>query len=50
MRTPQSLDGRAISGEERARAAGVVQSEAACMVVMLSNACLVHKLVRLASF
>jgi hypothetical protein len=40
-----SLDGRAVTAEERARAAVAVQAEAACTAVMLSNACLVHKLV-----
>ncbi|KIZ01316.1 hypothetical protein MNEG_6644 [Monoraphidium neglectum] len=39
-----SLDGRAVTAEERARAAVAIQAEAACTAVMLSNACLVHKL------
>lgn len=41
----QTLDGKVVSAEECERAAVAVQAEAACMAVMLSNACLVHKLV-----
>ncbi len=40
-----SLDGKAVSVSERSRAEGALAQEAACMGVMLGNACLVHKLV-----
>jgi hypothetical protein len=39
-----SLDGRAITPEERERAAAAVRAEAAALSVMLDNACLAHKL------
>lgn len=42
----QSLDGRGVTEEERERAPVLVQAEAASLAVMVSNACLVHKLVR----
>lgn len=41
-----SLDGRAVAPGEAARAAAAARAEGACLAVMLSNACLVHKLVR----
>jgi hypothetical protein len=34
-----------VTAQERSRVAHVLQQEAACMAVMLSNACMVHKLV-----
>jgi hypothetical protein len=39
------LDGRAITGDERRASAAALERDAAVMSVMLSNACLVHKLV-----
>lgn len=42
----KTLDGRAVAPGEAARAAGAARAEGACLAVMLSNACLVHKLVR----
>lgn len=42
----QMLDGQGISGQDRQRAGAALKQEAACMAVMLSNACMVHKLVR----
>jgi hypothetical protein len=41
----QMLDGQGISGQDRQRAGAALKQEAACMAVMLSNACMVHKLV-----
>jgi hypothetical protein len=41
----QSLDGITISKQERQSSTSLLQQEAACMALMLSNACLVHKLV-----
>lgn len=35
-----------VTPQERTRMHHVLQQEAACMAVMLSNACMVHKLVR----
>jgi len=35
-----------VTPQERTRVHHVLQQEAACMAVMLSNACMVHKLVR----
>lgn len=43
--TLKCLDGRNITAEERQRSVQTIQQEASCMAVMLSNACLVHKLV-----
>jgi hypothetical protein len=36
---------QAVSAHERGRVGATLQQEAACMAVMLSNACMVHKLV-----
>ncbi|WIA22151.1 hypothetical protein OEZ85_004487 [Tetradesmus obliquus] len=44
----QMLDGQGISGQDRQRAGAALKQEAACMAVMLSNACMVHKLARTA--
>lgn len=41
----QMLDGQGISSQDRQRAAAAMAQEAACMAVMVSNACMVHKLV-----
>eukprot|EP00879_Flechtneria_rotunda_P031942 GHRR01035063.1.p1 GENE.GHRR01035063.1~~GHRR01035063.1.p1 ORF type:complete len:287 (+),score=83.59 GHRR01035063.1:224-1084(+) len=41
----QVLDGIQVTAADRQRAAAAVQHEAACMAVMLSNACMAHKLV-----
>jgi hypothetical protein len=41
-----NLDGRAVTEEERLLAPRVVEQEAARMAIMLSNACTVHKMVR----
>lgn len=41
----QMLDGQGISSQDRQRAAAALNQEAACMAVMMSNACMVHKLV-----
>jgi hypothetical protein len=41
----QMLDGQGISGQDRQRAGAALKQEAACMAAMLSNACMVHKLV-----
>lgn len=42
----QLLDGRPVSAEERGAAGGAVAHEATMLALMLSNACLVHKLGR----
>ncbi len=42
----QTLDGKAVNQAERDVAQGVVQHEGAMLAVMLSSACLCHKLVR----
>jgi hypothetical protein len=39
------LDGAFVSPAEAARAPSVVQAEGACLAVLVSNACLAHKLV-----
>ena len=43
----QMLDGKAVSEAEKDAAKGVVQHEGAMLAVMLSSACLCHKLVRI---
>jgi len=43
--TMATLDGVVVMPEERLRASEAVQQEAACLLIMVSNACLVHKLV-----
>jgi hypothetical protein len=35
-----------VTAQERMKVSHALQQEAACMAVMLSNACMVHKLVR----
>jgi len=44
----RTLDGKAVTEEEVARAHGAVFQEASTLAVMVSNACLVHKLSRTA--
>ena len=41
----RQLDGRAVTPEERHQAAMALRHEETVMALMLSNACLVHKLV-----
>lgn len=43
----RSLDGRAVTDEDRALAEQAVDRERAYLAVLLTNACAVHKMVRL---
>jgi hypothetical protein len=43
----QQLDGVVVRPRDREAAAAAVQQEESCMALMVSNACVVHKLVRL---
>ena len=45
MPSLRQLDGRAVTPEERHQAAMALRHEETVMALMLSNACLVHKLV-----
>lgn len=42
---PTALAFQVVTAQERMKVSHALQQEAACMAVMLSNACMVHKLV-----